>query len=356
MASLQGIDVSNWKDIDVTKARDFVIVQTTWGTGGFNNTNLRNGVSTIADKQYQMAKRAKKKLGIMHYAMNKGAAAEAAFFKKHCANYFGEAIPMIDWEGQNNAAVNNAAMFEQYLVEFERVQGGPGIAYFQQSLYSALKPVCDRHNWGAFVAQYGSNKPTGLQEHPWNEGAYACAMRQYSSVGEIGVGTHVDLDKFYGDAAAWDAYVKASVGGKHVTPVVTPPSVPTEPQWVNEARDYTLITSVNLRSDTSTSAGVIAVLNKGDIVRTDAAIIINGYRWVRQKRGNGYGYLATGPVGDTLKYVTTTKSSAARAYTVKSGDNLSTIAKRLGTTVAVLTAKNGIKNPNLIHPGESLKY
>lgn len=356
MASLQGIDVSNWKDIDVTKARDFVIVQTTWGTGGFNNTNLRNGVSTIADKQYQMAKRAGKKLGIMHYAMNKGAAAEAAFFKNHCANYFGEAIPMLDWEGQNNAAVNDAAMFEQYLIEFEKVQGGPGIAYFQQSLYSKLKPVCDRNNWGAFVAQYGSTSPTGLQENPWNENSYACALRQYSSNGQIGVGTPVDLDKFYGDADAWDAYVRGSVGGKPVTPSTTPPTAPSEPQWVNEAMTYMLNTSVNLRTGTSTDAKIIAILNKGATVKTDAAIIINGYRWVRQKRDNGYGYMATGPADNTLAYVTTTRSAANCSYTVKSGDSLSTIAKRLGTTVNALASMNAIANPNLIHPGQTLKY
>jgi lysozyme len=42
-------------------------------------------------------------------------------------------------------------------------------------------------------------------------------------------------------------------------------------------------------------------------------------------------------------------------YTVKSGDNLSAIASRLGTTVATLAANNGITNPNLIYPGQVLK-
>ena len=50
------------------------------------------------------------------------------------------------------------------------------------------------------------------------------------------------------------------------------------------------------------------------------------------------------------------KPKTTRTYTVKSGDNLSTIAKRLGTTVNALVSKNGIANPNLIYPGQVLKY
>ena len=45
----------------------------------------------------------------------------------------------------------------------------------------------------------------------------------------------------------------------------------------------------------------------------------------------------------------------ARTYTVQSGDNLSSIAARYGTTYQALAAKNGISNPNLIYPGQVLK-
>jgi len=41
-------------------------------------------------------------------------------------------------------------------------------------------------------------------------------------------------------------------------------------------------------------------------------------------------------------------------YTIKQGDNLSTIAKRYGTSVDALASANGIKNPNLIIAGKSL--
>lgn len=54
--------------------------------------------------------------------------------------------------------------------------------------------------------------------------------------------------------------------------------------------------------------------------------------------------------------VTGTAKAADKVYTVKSGDVLSVIAQRLGVTVKHLTNKNSIKNPNLIHPGQKLKY
>lgn len=41
-------------------------------------------------------------------------------------------------------------------------------------------------------------------------------------------------------------------------------------------------------------------------------------------------------------------------YTVKSGDNLTKIAKRYNTTVDKIVKDNNIKNPNLIFPGQKL--
>ncbi|MCD5423912.1 LysM peptidoglycan-binding domain-containing protein [Limosilactobacillus fermentum] len=48
--------------------------------------------------------------------------------------------------------------------------------------------------------------------------------------------------------------------------------------------------------------------------------------------------------------------SSARTYTVRSGDTLSGIASRLGTSWTALKAKNGLANANLIYPGQTLYY
>lgn len=50
-----------------------------------------------------------------------------------------------------------------------------------------------------------------------------------------------------------------------------------------------------------------------------------------------------------------TDTSKSGGYVVRSGDNLSTIAKNLGTTVNDLVRKNNIANPNLIYSGTKLK-
>lgn len=48
--------------------------------------------------------------------------------------------------------------------------------------------------------------------------------------------------------------------------------------------------------------------------------------------------------------------SSTRLYTVRSGDTLSGIASRLGTSWTALKAKNGLANANLIYPGQTLYY
>ncbi|MGB4451838.1 MAG: LysM peptidoglycan-binding domain-containing protein, partial [Bacillota bacterium] len=48
-------------------------------------------------------------------------------------------------------------------------------------------------------------------------------------------------------------------------------------------------------------------------------------------------------------------SGQGRTYTVQPGDSIWAIAKRFGTTVEAIVRINGIRNPDLIYPGEVLK-
>ena len=47
-------------------------------------------------------------------------------------------------------------------------------------------------------------------------------------------------------------------------------------------------------------------------------------------------------------------ASKTVTYTVKSGDTLSAIAKKYGTTYQKIASDNGISNPNKIYPGQKL--
>ncbi|HBI2077360.1 TPA: LysM peptidoglycan-binding domain-containing protein [Enterococcus faecalis] len=49
-------------------------------------------------------------------------------------------------------------------------------------------------------------------------------------------------------------------------------------------------------------------------------------------------------------------SVVSNVYTVQYGDNLSSIAAKLDTTYQALAALNGLSNPNLIYPGQTLNY
>ncbi|WP_436677378.1 GH25 family lysozyme [Lactiplantibacillus plantarum] len=124
-------------------------------------------------------------------------------------------------------------------------------------------------------------------------------------------------------------------------------------KWVKEKKTYTLKTAVKLHTSTSTSSNVITILPAGATVKTDQAIIKSGYRWVRQPRSYGYGYLVTGPTSNTLKYV---KSGATHTYyTVKSGDSWWTIAQRNGLSMTTLASQNEKSIYTTIYPGQRLE-
>ena len=64
--------------------------------------------------------------------------------------------------------------------------------------------------------------------------------------------------------------------------------------WIKEEWRFTLSERIKLRTAPNTSATIVAELQPGDVVKYDAYCYSGGYVWIRQKRGNSYGYLATG--------------------------------------------------------------
>lgn len=199
--SLNGIDISSYQEgIDLYAVpADFVIVKATQGCGYVNPDFERQAQSALA---------AGKLLGIYHYAAtNYGGGdpeAEAEFFLSKFSKYHGYAVPVLDWESIQNDKVGE--MFSWCEPWCKKVEGATGVKpliYIQQS-YMQYFEGC---GYGLWVAQYATNDDVwGYQDHPWNEGAYDCLVRQYTSCGRLeGWDGRLDLNKFYGDRQDWVA-------------------------------------------------------------------------------------------------------------------------------------------------------
>ncbi|GFI62941.1 putative cell wall hydrolase LytN [Lactobacillaceae bacterium] len=122
---------------------------------------------------------------------------------------------------------------------------------------------------------------------------------------------------------------------------------------------FTANTKLNVRMAPSTSAQIVAQYDPGESLTYDHVYIKGGYVWARYMSYSGsYHYVAMGVMGGQ-EYGARRAHSATvqtRSYTVKFGDSLSVIARKLGTTVSHLQSMNGIRNANLIYPGQTLKY
>lgn len=325
--TMNGIDVSSWQaGIDLGKVpADFVIVKTTQGNWY---------VSPNADAQYQSAKKAGRLLGIYHYIDGRGGAAgEADFFIRNCKNYIKEALIAVDWEAEDNSQWGNEAYLEEVVRLIKQKTGVTPLIYSMQSRYAQVKAVAQRQNAGLWIAQYGSMDPTGYQSHPWNEGAYACAIRQYSSNGRLpGYGGALDLNLAYMDAAAWKRY--ANPGSKPAPAPKPKPAPAPKPAPKPAGRTYTV--------------------KAGDTLSGIASKY--GTSWQELQRINGIPDANRIYPGQVLRLPGGGKPAPQkRTYTVVSGDTLSGIASKFGTSWQALAQKNGLANPNLIFPGQVLR-
>ena len=201
--SMRGVDVSHWQEgIDLSALDcDFVICKATQGTG--------YGDPACAE-HVEAALSSGKPAGVYHYIDGGGAAEEAAHFLDAVGDWLGEVVLFLDWESEGNEAWGD----EEYLREVARaVADGAGAApmiYASKSVFPW--DVAEEQGFGRWVAQYADDEETGFQDSPWNEGAYECEVRQYSSHGRIdGYDGDIDLDKAYIDADVWAAWARGEV-------------------------------------------------------------------------------------------------------------------------------------------------
>lgn len=349
---MNGIDISNWQNginLDAVPY-DFIIAKATQG---------KTYVSPDCARQVEQARARGKLFGVYHYIDGSSAIGEADFFIDNIENWVGEGMLCLDWESNQNSAWGNEDYLRQVAQRVIDRTGIPPVIYVQQSRMAQVKPIADALNCALWIAQYANMNATGYQDAPWNEGAYSCAIRQYSSCGRLsGYSGNLDLNKAYMDAAAWKKYANPSGGASAPSPAPSKPSA-SAPSGSTLDLVYHIVTN-DINGDARRDyCGSRYDEVQGFINDTHDASASTLAKWIRAgKYGNN-------PVRRTVIEACGGKYREAQdiingkgkqtTYVVKSGDTLSGIAAKFGTTYQAIAAKNGISNPNLIYPGQVLK-
>lgn len=196
---LNFLDTSNWQggyNPALTRA-DAVVVKATEGTGF---------VDPYCDSIIQQAIAYGMPWGFYHFAGDEDATSESDFFLENCRNYFGQGIPVLDWEGNQSVDWVNA------FVEYVHAQTGvwPWIyANPWRFNQGGVNPNCAR--WVASYPDVAS--PTWSQAQGWECPAADgnVVAWQFCSDGAVnGIAGNVDLDLFYGSKEQWSAYGRGS--------------------------------------------------------------------------------------------------------------------------------------------------
>lgn len=344
--ALNGIDIASYQaGLDFSKVPcDFAIIKATQGTGYTNPDCVR---------AVEQAMSLGKGVGVYHYISGGNAVAEANFFINSILNWIGKVMICLDWESDQNSAWGNESYLEQVINQVIARTGVPPMIYVQASRYNQVAEVAKRHNCGLWIAQYADMNPTGYQNTPWNEGAYTCAIRQYSSAGRLnGWNGNLDLDKFYGSLDDFKKYYGKSAS-KPSNPSVPSSSAPSGTTL--QLATWTMEGKYGDGADRKKNLGsrydeVQNFINH--IASADVSTLVNEV--YAGMYGDGLTrHIVLGSRYDEVQGAI--DANSAQYYTVQSGDNLGNIAIQFGTTVAQLVAWNNIANPDLIYAGQTIR-
>lgn len=224
--ALYGYDVSSYQKVGTgDSAKNFLICKATEGTGY---------VDKLCDKHYQRAKKQGKLLSHYHFArpdLNKGtdgAKKEAQFFVNNCKNYFGESIPVLDWE--QPGTTGQVSWAKAWLDEVYRLTSVRPLIYMSASVVNGNNWSSISSNYGLWIAGYPAaynkkNPPTPtVKAMPYKTGKWSFwAIWQYSS----GAGT-LDYDIANMDAKGWKAYAAKAKSTTTKTTTTTTTTTPTK--------------------------------------------------------------------------------------------------------------------------------
>nr|DAL94698.1 MAG TPA: hypothetical protein [Caudoviricetes sp.] len=221
--------------------------------------------------------------------------------------------PALDLE-VNYAGKNLVACMQAFLAEIEHLTSKQAVLYSFANFYlNNLKGhYGNRKLW---YARYASH-PIGVSDY---------YIWQYSSSGSVpGISGRVDLDVSGSDTSTPVKKISAAPAVKY---------------------SYRYVSGCNKLNIRKTPGGkIIGTLNHGDRVHY---VSLSG-SWAKLQSGNGFVYAA-------VKYLSKSAPASAITYTVKSGDTLAGIAAKYHMTAAALGKLNNITNLNKIYVGQKLK-
>ena len=335
--TLFGYDISDWQQgIDPAAVPgDFVIIKATGGT---------SFVNADCDRAYQAAKSAGKKLGVYHFAHEVGCqgsgADEARWFLANIQGYLGEALVILDWEGDNVTDTG-------WALEFKRVVESEGnvrcVVYGSTSQLGYVKALHDGDSpvWAAgYSIGYqqidGYNPPQGPLGVP---DGMAVSMWQFTSSGRLpGWNGNLDLNVFYGDGAAWDKLAARLDGAaapqapvSAPAPVIAPapaPVAPAAPQGVSQC--------IVSAGDSMSAIAAQFNVNLGALIAANPQV----------------GDPNTIYPGQVLNLPGHAVESVPAQVIIESGDTLSAVAEQFGVSLQQILNDNPSINPDLIYPGQ----
>ncbi|MGL4771941.1 MAG: LysM peptidoglycan-binding domain-containing protein [Clostridium sp.] len=369
----KGIDISNWQgNVDFVGVKnsgiEVVYMKATEGT---------TYVDVKLSRNYSGAKSQGLKTGFYHFFRPQNednTLAQAQFFANAIKDKPCECKPALDLEvtgGLGSEYLSKLA--DMFMKEVKRLTGMDCVLY-TYTYFARTNITSLLSSYPLWIANYGVETPGN---NPlWN----SWVGFQYSSSGYVtGIVGHCDLDVFMDGIFIGDV----------MKPVI-PPSVPPSDNYI-----YYVVqngdTLSGIAEKYGTTVGILSTLNGisntnlifvGQVIKvpssspstppTNAKYYTVRYgdtlSGIAEKYGTTVDAIASlngisDPnlihVGQILKIPSSSGSSPAPSpspvyYTVKSGDTLSGIAERYGTTVQKLVSLNGISNPNLIYPGQKL--
>lgn len=348
---MYGIDVSNWDGWDGSKftrsntesaykGAKFVICKATQGAWYVN---------PCCDPHYQRAKKDGKLLGVYHYAEGGDPEKEARFFYNNIKGYIGEAIPCLDWEKGQNASWGSKSWCWSFAKEFHALSGVWPLIYVQASAVKQAARCAGK--CGLWVAGYPDNRNSfTLPAFPYSIKPWSIyTIWQYSSSGGVTDRNYANLT-----ATTWKriANPKSSVTSSKPSGSSKPkaPSGSTLSLAVKVMQGKYGNHDTRKKNLGSRYREVQDFINH--IATASAQTLANEVK--KGKYGNGKTRKTV--LGSRYAEVQAIVNGKSRTYTVKAGDCLSAIGQKLGVDWRDIAAKNGIKDPYVIHAGDVLVY